>query len=38
MLDYIIQNCTDTEIAALCGLVSIPLGLIAILILSKILP
>jgi hypothetical protein len=38
MLDYIIQNCTDTEIAALCGLISIPLGLIGVLILAKILP
>lgn len=38
MWDYIIQNWTDTEIAALCGLISILLGLIAILILSKILP
>ena len=38
MWDYIIQNWTDSEIAALCGLISIPLGAIGVWILSKILP
>lgn len=38
MLDYIIQNSTDTELAALCGLASIVIGLPLALIIYKLLP